>query len=68
MAKNLLILFMSTYISEQTFSTIKLNKSKLRSTLTDSSLRSAALRLFTSNILPDFKQLFTDFNYPQLSY
>ena len=68
MAKNLLILFMSTYISEQTFSTIKLNKSKLRSTLTDSSLRSAALRLFTSNILPDFKQLFKDCNYPQLSY
>ena len=40
MAMRLLVLFGSTYICEQTFSTMNINKKKLRSSLTDAHLHS----------------------------
>ena len=67
MAMKLLVLFGSTYICEQTFSTMNINKSKLRSNLTDTNLQSL-LRISTSNILPDIKQLVKNFDDPQMSH
>lgn len=55
-AQKLLVLFGSTYICEQTFSVMKLNKSRYRSSLTDEHL-SAVLRISTSDIQPDFRAL-----------
>ena len=55
-AQKMLVLFGSTYICEQTFSVMKYNKSKYRSSLTDDHL-SAVLRISTSNIQPDFDTL-----------
>ena len=67
MAMKLLVPFGSTYICEQTFSTMYIKKSKLRSNLTDTNLQSL-LRISTSNILPDFKQFVKNFDDPQMSY
>ena len=63
----LLVLFGSTYICEQTFSTVNINKTKLRSNLTDVHLQSL-LRISTSNMQPDFKQLVNSFDRPQMSH
>ena len=67
MAMKLLILFGSTYICEQTFSTMNINKTKLRSNLTDVHLQSL-LRISTSNMQPEFKQLADNFDRPQMSH
>ena len=55
-AQKMLVLFGSTYICEQTFSMMKFNKSRYRSSLTDEHL-SAVLRITTSDIKPDFDAL-----------
>ena len=67
MAMKLLVLFGSTYICEQTFSIMNINKTKLRSNLTDVHLQSL-LRISTSNMLPEFKQLTDEFERPQMSH
>ena len=61
----LLVLFGSTYICEQTFSTMNINKTKLCSNLTDVHLQSL-LRISTSNMQPEFKQLVNNFDRPQI--
>ncbi|KAF1374389.1 hypothetical protein PFLUV_G00228590 [Perca fluviatilis] len=55
-AQKMLVLFGSTYICEQTFSTMNFTKSRYRSSLTDDHL-SAVLRISTSYIQPDFDAL-----------
>ncbi|KAL2079794.1 hypothetical protein ACEWY4_025538 [Coilia grayii] len=55
-AQRILFLFGSTYICEQTFSVMKFNKSKHRSSITDEHL-SAVLRIATSDIQPAFSAL-----------
>ena len=50
------VLFGSTYVGEQAFSVMKSNKSRHRSSLTDSHL-SAILRIATSETIPDFTAL-----------
>ena len=55
-AQRILVLFGSTYHCEQTFSVMKFNKSKHRSSMTDDHL-SAVLRIATSDIPPDFNAL-----------
>uniref|UniRef100_A0A8C5LJG6 SPIN-DOC-like zinc-finger domain-containing protein n=1 Tax=Leptobrachium leishanense TaxID=445787 RepID=A0A8C5LJG6_9ANUR len=55
-AQKMLVLFGSTYICEQTFSVMKFNKSRYRSSLTDDHL-SAVLRISTSDIQPDFREI-----------
>ena len=52
LAKKMLSLFGSTYLCEQTFSVMNLNKSRLRSKLSDSHLRDI-LRISTSAVKPD---------------
>uniref|UniRef100_A0A8C8RDR1 HAT C-terminal dimerisation domain-containing protein n=1 Tax=Pelusios castaneus TaxID=367368 RepID=A0A8C8RDR1_9SAUR len=56
MAQNMLALFGSTYVCEQTFSIININKSRHRSQLTDQHLRSI-LRIATTKLTPDFDAL-----------
>ena len=51
-------LFGTTYICEQTFSLMKLNKSRLRARLTDKHLHDI-LRIATTKLRPDIKQLVT---------
>ena len=58
-ARKMFVLFASTYICEQTFSIMKVNKSKTRSLLTDSNLQSV-LRISTSNLTPNFNKLVND--------
>ena len=67
MAMKLLVLFGSTYICEQTFSTMNINKTKLRSNLTDVHVQSL-LRISTSDMQPEFKQLVDNFDRPQMSH
>ena len=67
MAMKLLVLFGSTYICEQTFSTMNINKTKLRSNLTDVHVQSL-LRISTSDMQPEFKQLVDKFDRPQMSH
>ncbi|XP_073689371.1 general transcription factor II-I repeat domain-containing protein 2B-like [Garra rufa] len=55
-AQKMLVLFGSTYICEQTFSVMKFNKSRYRSSLSDDYL-GAVLRISTSDIQPDFSAL-----------
>ena len=55
-AQKILVLFGSTYVCEQTFSVMKFNKSRYRSSITDDHL-SAVLRISTSDIQPDFNAL-----------
>ncbi|KAL3885764.1 hypothetical protein ACJMK2_025805 [Sinanodonta woodiana] len=54
-ARKMFTLFASTYICEQTFSTMNLNKSKCRSQLTDANLTSI-MRIVTSTISPGFEK------------
>jgi hypothetical protein len=49
-------IFGSTYICEQSFSCLKINKSKYRCSLTDINLQ-AVMRISTSNLTPDFKKI-----------
>lgn len=67
MAMKLLVLFGSTYICEQTFSIMNINKTKLRSNLTDVHLQSL-LKISTSSMQPDFKKLVNNFDRPQMSH
>ena len=55
-AKKIVSIFGSTYICEQLFSKMKLTKSKLRTSLTDSHL-DGALRLSSSSLKPNIKKL-----------
>lgn len=56
MAQKILALFGSTYVCEQTFSVMNINKSRHRSLLTDEHLKSI-LRIATTKITPDFDAL-----------
>ncbi|XP_025099127.1 general transcription factor II-I repeat domain-containing protein 2B-like [Pomacea canaliculata] len=53
-AMKMFSLFGSTYICEQSFSCMKINRNKYRGSLTDTNLE-AVLRISTSNFNPDFK-------------
>ena len=55
-ARKMFLLFASTNICKQTFSSMKINKSKNRSLLTDSNLQ-AILRISTSSFEPDLNKL-----------
>ena len=55
-AQKMLVLFGSTYVCEQTFSVMNINKSRHRSKLTDQHLKSI-LRIATTKITPDFDSL-----------
>ena len=55
-AQKMLALFGSTYVCEQTFSVMNINKARHRSRLTDQHLRSV-LRISTTNLTPDFDAL-----------
>ena len=55
-AAKLLSVFGSTYICEQSFSCMKINKSKTRSTMTDTNLQTV-MRISTSSLKPDFKTI-----------
>ena len=55
-ARKMFVVFASTYICKQTFSSMKINKSKNRSLLTDSNLQ-AVLRVSSSSFKPDFDKL-----------
>lgn len=55
-AKKMLSLFGSTYLCEQTFSVMNLNKNQLRSKLSDSHLRDI-LRISTTSLKPDLASL-----------
>jgi putative ubiquitin-RnfH superfamily antitoxin RatB of RatAB toxin-antitoxin module len=59
-------LFGSTYICEQTFSIMKLNKSNQRNRLTNENLN-AVVRVATTNITPDVKKLASNMQ-PQKSH
>ena len=49
-------IFGSTYICEQSFSCMKINKSQYRCSLTDINLQ-AVMTISTSNFTPDFKKI-----------
>ena len=55
-AKRMLSLFGSTYLCEQTFSVMNLNKNRLRSRLTDAHLRDI-LRISTTAVKPDLARV-----------
>ncbi|XP_027861956.1 general transcription factor II-I repeat domain-containing protein 2-like [Xiphophorus couchianus] len=55
-AQKMLALFGSTYVCEQTFSVMNINKARYRSRLTDQHLRSI-LRIATTKLTPDFDAL-----------
>ena len=55
-AQKMFVLFGSTYVCEQAFLVVKYNKSRHRSSLTDSHL-SAILLIATSETIPDFTAL-----------
>ena len=55
-AQKMLVLFGSTYVCEQTFSVMNINKSPHRSKFTDQLLKSI-LRIATTKITPDFDSL-----------
>ena len=55
-ARKMFVVFASTNICEQTFSSMKINKSKNRSLLTDSNLQ-AVIRVSTSSFKPDLDKL-----------
>ena len=57
----------STYICERTFSTMNINKSKLRSSPTDVHVQSL-LRISTSELQPDFGKLVDNFARSQMSH
>lgn len=58
LAQMMLALFGSTYVCEQTFSVMNVNKAGRRSQLTDQHLRSIQ-RIATANVTPDIDALAT---------
>uniref|UniRef100_A0AAV2JSD2 HAT C-terminal dimerisation domain-containing protein n=1 Tax=Knipowitschia caucasica TaxID=637954 RepID=A0AAV2JSD2_KNICA len=56
LAQEMLVLFGSTCVCEQTFSVMNINKARHRSKLTDQHLRSI-LRIATTKLAPDFDAL-----------
>uniref|UniRef100_A0AAV2KR74 HAT C-terminal dimerisation domain-containing protein n=1 Tax=Knipowitschia caucasica TaxID=637954 RepID=A0AAV2KR74_KNICA len=56
LAQEMIVLFGSTYVCEQTFSVMNINKARHRSKLTDQHLRSI-LRIATTKLAPDFDAL-----------
>ena len=58
-ASKMCVFFASTYICEQTFSCMTINKSKNRSLITDSNLHSV-LWITTSSLTPDYVKLVQD--------
>ncbi|KAK7127116.1 hypothetical protein R3I94_018341 [Phoxinus phoxinus] len=56
LAQKMLVLFGSTYVCEQTFSVMNINKTRHRSQLTDDHLRSV-LRIATTKLTPNFDAL-----------
>ncbi|XP_049947909.1 general transcription factor II-I repeat domain-containing protein 2A-like [Schistocerca serialis cubense] len=60
-------IFGSTYICEQSFSCLNINKSKYRNCLTDSNLQ-AVMRISTSSLTPDFKKNVQNCDRMQLSH
>ena len=56
LAQKMLVLFGSTYVCEQMFSVMKINKTRHRAQLTDEHLR-AVLRISTTEMEPDFDVL-----------
>ena len=58
-ASKMCVFFASTYICEQTFSCMTINKSKNRSLIIDSNLHSV-LRITTSSLTPDYAKLVQD--------
>ena len=66
-ARKMFVLFASTYICEQTFSIMKVNKSENRSLLTDSNLQSV-LRISTRNLTPNFNTQVNDCSQLHLSH
>lgn len=56
LAQKMLVLFGSTYVCEQTFSVMKINKTRHRAQLTDEHLR-AVLQISTTEMEPDFDAL-----------
>ena len=56
LAKKMLVFFGSTYICEQAFSTLKFNKSKIRSVITDAHLADV-MRITTSDRVPNYSSL-----------
>ena len=61
------VFFASTYICEQTFSCMPINKSKNRSLITDSNLHSV-LQITTSSLTPDYAKLVQDTGQMQKSH
>ena len=59
LARKYLVIFSSTYICEQTFSLMNLNKSATRSSLNDLHLE-AVLRIATTSTEPNIKQIISD--------
>ena len=66
-ASTMLSLFGSTYICEQTFSCLTINKAKNRSLLTDSNVH-AILRTSSSNFVPRFKKIVKNCNQLHMSH
>ncbi|XP_025086818.1 general transcription factor II-I repeat domain-containing protein 2B-like [Pomacea canaliculata] len=66
-AMKMFSLFGSTYICEQSFSCMKINKNKYRGLLTDTNLE-AVLRISTSNLNPDFKWIVKNCDRVHLSH
>lgn len=66
-AAKLLSVFGSTYICEQSFSCMKINKSKHRSMMTDTNLQTI-MRISTSNLTPDFKTIVKNCNQHHFSH
>ena len=58
-ASKMCVLFASTYICEQTFSCMTINKLKNRFLITDSNLHSV-LQITTSSLTPDYAKLVQD--------
>ena len=58
-ARKMLVIFASTYICEQTFSIMNVNKNSLRASMTDRHLE-AVLKISTTNFEPDVEKMMTD--------
>src|SRR5215813_12698010 len=65
--KEMLVMFASTYVREQTFSVMKKSKSDLSSRMTDEHL-AAVPRIATSKMQPDFDRLVSDFKQLHVSH
>lgn len=57
--KKMFVIFISTYICEQTFSLMNFNKNRFRSCICDEHLK-AVLRISTTKFSPDFQKTIDD--------